>query len=170
MAVYTIGHSTRPIDDFINLLKLNKINMLVDVRSVAHSRFNPQYNKDELRESLEENNIRYVHLSGLGGFREPIANSVNTGWRNKRFRGYADYMQTKDFSKSLASLIALISTNTVAMMCSEAVPWRCHRSLIADALTIRKIAVYDIYNDHTIKQHTLTEFAHVKNKKITYPP
>jgi len=169
MAIFTIGHSTRPINDFIDLLKQNNINMIVDVRSIPYSKFNPQYNKQQLEDALEQSGIKYLHMEGLGGFRNPVKNSVNEGWKNKRFRGYADYMQTKAFRDNLNVLIDLAGMNTVAIMCSEAVPWRCHRSLISDALTIRNIPVYDIINKNKISQHKLTNFAVVKNKKITYP-
>jgi len=169
MIIYTIGHSTRSIKEFIELLKINKVQLLIDVRSVPYSTYNPQYNKDKLQKSIERNKMQYVHMSGLGGFRNPLRNSINMAWKNKRFRGYADYMQTKEFKNNLSHLIDLAKQYNVAIMCSEAVPWRCHRSLIADALTIRKIKVFDIFNKTTNKQHKLTSFAKVKGKNITYP-
>jgi len=171
MKIYTIGHSTRPIADFISLLKQNHITTLVDVRSIPHSKFNPQYNKNQLSDSLKASGITYIHIPGLGGFRTPAPNSVNTAWINKRFQAYADYMQTKLFQKNLSLLITLAKppSQTIAIMCSEAVPWRCHRSLISDALTIRNIKVYDIISINKPSKHNLTSFAVVKNKKITYP-
>ena len=169
MKIFTIGHSTWAIDDFIDILKEYEISLLVDVRSIPGSRYNPQFNMEELEKSLNDNNIGYIHLESLGGFRDPVPNSVNTGWRNKRFQGYADYMETKQFLNGLNVLIKLAKKETTVIMCSEAVPWRCHRSLIADELIIRGISVYDIYNIDTIKKHKLTLWADVDGLNITYP-
>ena len=170
MEIFTIGHSTRPIHEFIKLLKENDVNMLVDVRSTPYSNHNPQYNTETLAESLDEQNIQYIHMSELGGFRNPKKNSKNTAWTNKRFRGYADYMETKQFKNALLELIKITKDNTVAIMCSEAVPWRCHRSLIADALIVKDYQVIDIYGKNVIKLHKLTAFAHVFKDKLTYYP
>lgn len=169
MIIYTIGHSTWSIDDFIDILQKYEIQLLVDVRSIPGSRYNPQFNMEELEQSLNENDIGYIHMASLGGFKNPVPGSVNIGWRNKRFQGYADYMQTPEFLKGLNSLIKLSKKERTVIMCSEALPWRCHRSLIADALIIRGILVYDIYNMDIIKKHKLTSFAKVNGLKITYP-
>lgn len=168
--IYTIGHSTHPIDEFIDIINEYKIDVLVDVRSVPHSSYNPQYDQKNLKKSLEDDNIVYIHLESLGGFRNPVPNSINDGWHNKRFQGYADYMLTDDFLKGLNILIGLLKKYNLVIMCSEAVPWRCHRSLIADQLIIRKINVYDIYNVNTVKKHKLNKMAHVNKLVITYPP
>lgn len=169
MNIYTIGHSTHPIDEFVEILHKYKINMLIDVRSVPHSRYNPQFDIESMSKSLEDADIKYVHLASLGGFRTPLKDSKNSAWKNKRFRGYADYMQTIDYLLGLKELIKLATKYTVVMCCSEAVPWRCHRSLIADSLIIRGVTVIDIYNIDTSKEHKLTSFAKVKGDIITYP-
>ncbi|MGH7490528.1 MAG: DUF488 family protein, partial [bacterium] len=134
--IWTLGHSTRPIDELIGLLRVHQISLLVDVRTVPRSRYNPQFNTDQLALSLRDAGLRYRHLPELGGLRKPKKDSVNDGWRNASFRGYADYMQTDKFQRALEELMAY-GTRT-AIMCAEAVPWRCHRSLIADALVSRR--------------------------------
>jgi uncharacterized protein (DUF488 family) len=169
MKIYTIGHSTHPIDEFIEILQNYKINLLVDVRSVPHSRYNPQFDIESMSKSLPESGIKYIHLASLGGFRTPLKDSKNSAWKNKRFRGYADYMQTTDYLLGLKELIKLGTKYNVVICCSEAVPWRCHRSLIADSLIIRGITVIDIYNVNVSKEHNLTSFAKVKGDIITYP-
>jgi uncharacterized protein (DUF488 family) len=169
MKIYTIGHSTRTIDDFIAILNTYKINTVVDVRSIPYSRFNPQFNSDSLKESLNDSSIDYVHISSLGGFRDPVSNSVNTGWKNRRFRGFADHMQMRDFKRGLNKLVKLARDSNVVIMCSEALPWRCHRSLIADALIVRGIEVVDIYSINTIRKHSLTPWAVVNGHNIIYP-
>lgn len=169
MEVYTIGYSTRPIKEFINLLKIHEINLVVDVRSYRGSRYNPQYDAETLEKSLSSNHLGYVHIALLGGLRKPNKDSINTAWYNKSFRGYADYMQTKDFRQGLKELMELIKNNTVVIMCSEAVPWRCHRSLIGDALVIRSYKVLDIIGENNIHEHKLTAFAVVRGHNITYP-
>jgi uncharacterized protein (DUF488 family) len=169
-AVLTIGHSTRPIEEFISLLKVNEVALLADVRTVPRSRHNPQFNKDELPASLEKEGIGYVHLTGLGGLRHSRKDSVNTGWRNASFRGYADYMQTPEFAEAVDGLIELAATQQVAIMCAEAVPWRCHRSMIGDALLARGIEVLDIMGPNSVKPHEMTKFAEVSGTAITYPP
>lgn len=166
--IYTIGHSTRPLEDFVDLLQSNKIEMLVDVRTIPKSRFNPQYNAESLSKSLNEAGIRYLHLSKLGGLRHAAKDSVNTGWRNLAFRGFADYMQTLPFKEGLEELESLGKEYPLAIMCAEAVPWRCHRSLIADALTVRKWKVFHIMGKESLKLHELTPFLHVENGKLLY--
>ena len=167
--VLTVGHSTRPIEVFIELLVSHGVTQLIDVRTVPRSRHNPQFNEDALPVSLVVANIGYAHASGLGGFRPTTADSVNTGWRNLSFRGYADYMQTEDFAADLASVIELAHTDRVALMCAEAVPWRCHRSLVADALLVRGVAVCEIVSPKRLQAHKLTPFARVRGEEITYP-
>ncbi|HMJ07452.1 MAG TPA: DUF488 domain-containing protein, partial [Pyrinomonadaceae bacterium] len=166
----TIGHSTRPIDEFIEILEANNVQVLADVRTVPRSRHNPQFNKDELPGSLAEASIDYQHLSELGGLRHTRKDSINTGWRNNSFRGYADYMQTPEFAAAVAGLIDLAKQKQVAIMCAEAVPWRCHRSLIGDALLVRGVRVDDIYDLTHRRPHQLTAFAKVDETTITYPP
>ena len=167
--VYTIGHSTRPIEAFIALLEGHGVGTLADVRTVPRSRHNPQFNFDALPASLARHRIEYAPFPGLGGFRHARADSPNAGWRNASFRGYADYMQTPDFAENLADLLDLARDRKVAVMCAEAVPWRCHRSLIADALTVRGVRVEEITSEVKADVHKLTPFAHVQGTSITYP-
>ena len=167
--IYTIGHSTHPIDEFIRMLNAFEIEKVVDVRTIPKSRHNPQFNEEELREQLLKHAIEYVRLEGLGGLRHTTKTSINTAWKNSSFRGYADYMQTPEFSKAVNELINLEKEKRIAIMCAEAVPWRCHRSLIGDALLIRNIKVEDIFNETTSKPHLLTAWAKVGGNKITYP-
>lgn len=166
--IYTIGHSTRKIEEFIGLLKHYEIEMIVDVRTIPKSRYNPQFNEDELKEALKKAGISYRHLTKLGGLRHTTKDSVNTGWTNKSFRGFADYMQTPSFKEGVDELESFGKENTVAIMCAEAVPWRCHRSLIADALTLHKWKVLHIMNEKTTKLHELTPFLHVKHGQLIY--
>lgn len=165
----TLGHSTRPIQDFIELLVQHGVTLLIDVRTVPRSRHNPQFNEDVLPASLATANISYTHASGLGGFRATTSDSPNAGWRNLSFRGYADYMQTIDFTANLASLIELSRVDRVALMCAEAVPWRCHRSLIADALLVHGIEACEIVSPRRLQPHKMTPFAQVRGDEITYP-
>lgn len=168
--IFTIGHSTRPIDEFIRLLASNGVERVIDIRTIPKSRHNPQFNGDSLARSLRKAHIDYVHLKELGGLRRAQADSPNTGWRNASFRGYADYMQTEDFEKALARAIELANDKPSALMCAEAVPWRCHRSLVADALLVRGIEVLEIVSASPPKPHKLTPFARVRGTRITYPP
>jgi len=165
----TIGHSTRPLEEFIGLLKENGVTRLLDVRTVPRSRHNPQYNADALPEPLAEAGIAYQHMPELGGLRKPKKDSVNQGWRNASFRGYADYMQTPEFGSALGTLMALADKEPVCIMCAEAVPWRCHRSLISDALAVRGVQVRHIMGPGKTGEHKLTPFAHVEGLHITYP-
>lgn len=168
--VYTIGHSTRSLAEFIDLLKAHAVVALIDVRTIPRSRHNPQFNRAEFSRSLSECGIGYKHLPGLGGLRRRQAQSPNAGWRNTSFQGYADYMQTKEFADSLDELIAVASHEQVAIMCAEAVPWRCHRSLIGDALLVRGISVEEISSLIRTQPHKLTAFAQVTGNAIIYPP
>jgi uncharacterized protein (DUF488 family) len=167
--VYTIGHSTRSAGEFGGLLAAHGVGCLADVRTVPRSRHNPQFNEDALAATLAARGIRYVRMAGLGGFRRTSPESPNTGWRNLSFRGYADYMQTPAFAESLAALIALADECTAAIMCAEAVPWRCHRSLVADALLVRGIPVEEIVSEAKSTPHRLTPFAQVRGTAIRYP-
>jgi uncharacterized protein (DUF488 family) len=168
--ILTIGHSTHMLDTFINLLQTHGVKHLIDVRTVPRSRRNPQFNKDTLPDSLNNAGIRYTHVSGLGGLRRPHPDSPNTGWRNLSFRGFADYMQTQEFEKNLLSLIEIARDEQITMMCAEALPWRCHRSLIADALSVRGIKVEHIMGTKNRQTHHLTPWAVVNGKNIIYPP
>lgn len=167
--IYTVGHSTRTIQEFITLLKAYAIETVVDVRKIAASRHNPQYSQDALSNSLAEHNISYMRLEGLGGRRHTTKESINKAWENLSFRGYADYMQTQEFAESLNQLIHVAAEKQTVIMCAEAVPWRCHRSLIGDALVIRNITVQDILSEKSCKPHKLTSFAQVNGNTITYP-
>jgi len=167
--VLTIGHSTRPIEEFIRLLQAHGVACVLDVRTIPRSRHNPQFNADTLKESLKRTGISYRHMASLGGLRHTTAASVNTGWRNASFRGFADYMQEPKFERALKMLIKLAGRRQVALMCAEAVPWRCHRSLIADALLVRGISTEHITSATRRQPHTLTAFAKVRGRQITYP-
>jgi uncharacterized protein (DUF488 family) len=169
-AVFTVGHSTLAIERFVALLNAYRILRLADVRTVPRSRRNPQFNSDALASSLRAENIDYVPLPSLGGLRHARKDSPNTGWRNESFRGYADYMQTQGFAEGLDALIRLSREARTAIMCAEAVPWRCHRSLVADALEVRGIPAVEILSETSARAHKLTPFARVDGTTITYPP
>lgn len=166
--IYTIGHSTHPIEDFIDLLKNYEIEMLIDVRTISKSSHNPQFNKEVLEAVLKESGIQYHHLSKLGGLRHTTKASVNVGWHNLSFRGFADYMQTPFFWEGIEELEILGKKYKSAIMCAEALPWRCHRSLIADALTLRKWKVLHILTKKSTKLHTLTSFLHFEDGHLVY--
>lgn len=168
--IFTIGHSTHPIEEFIGILKTYDIKTLVDIRTIPRSRHNPQFSQEHLAEALESSGIVYRYMKDLGGLRHAKKGSPNMGWRNASFRGYADYMQTPEFQRAVKELIALGETSRTAIMCAEAVPWRCHRSLVGDALLVRHMHVQDIMSAHKSSPHRLTKFAQVKGKKILYPP
>lgn len=167
--LWTIGHSTRPIDEFLTLLKVYGIRQLVDVRTVPRSRHNPQFIREALALSLATADVNYQHSSQLGGLRKPRRDSINLGWRNASFRGYADYMQTDEFWSALEELTAYSRKQKTAIMCAEAVPWRCHRSLIADALLANQWEVYHILSGADAKPHQLTSFARIIDKQLWYP-
>jgi uncharacterized protein (DUF488 family) len=170
LQVYTIGHSTRTFAEFIEMLKTHAVKRLVDVRTVPRSQHNPQYNREELSAALEHDHLGYTHMPGLGGFRHPRKGALtNLGWRNLSFRGYADYMQTPEFAGQLQNLVAMAGAEQIAMMCAEAVPWRCHRSLIADALLARDIEVAEITTATQIKPFTLHPWAQVNGTQVSYP-
>jgi len=167
--IMTVGHSTHTLDEFIRLLQAHGAACVADVRTVPRSRHNPQFNRDDLAVSLKNAGLGYVHLPGLGGLRHAKRDSPNAGWRNASFRGYADYMQTPAFTESLEELIQLATLAQIVMMCAEAVPWRCHRTLIADALLVRGIRTEHILSPTHRQVHTLTPFAKVCGVTITYP-
>ncbi|HWL50882.1 MAG TPA: DUF488 domain-containing protein [Chthoniobacteraceae bacterium] len=169
--IVTVGHSTRSAQEFIDLLKAHGVTCVADVRTVPRSRRNPQFNKETLPETLKAAGIGYRHFPGLGGLRHAKAHvQENRGWHNASFRGYADYMQSAEFAESLDELIELARHERVAIMCAEAVPWRCHRSLIGDALLVRGIPVEDLMTPTRSQPHTLTSFARVEGTRVTYPP
>lgn len=167
--LWTIGHSTKPINEFLALLKAHGIQQLIDVRTIPRSRHNPQYNNEALSKSLQQENLSYKHMPKLGGLRRPKKDSINSGWRNESFRGYADYMQTDEFRKALDELMAEGRLQHTAIMCAEAVPWRCHRSLIADALVTRGWEVRHIMSEAKADRHKLASFAAVENGELRYP-
>lgn len=166
--IHTIGHSTRSIEDFIDLLKNYEIEMLIDVRTIPKSKHNPQYNEETLKTALRKSGIHYHHLMKLGGLRHTTKASINLGWHNLSFRGFADYMQTASFWQGIEELEILGKKYKCVLMCAEAVPWRCHRSLIADALTLRKWKVIHIISKKSVKIHELTPFLNVKKGQLTY--
>ncbi len=168
-AIFTVGHSTHPIEEFIRILEAHGIEQLVDVRTIPRSRRNPQFNSEALSASLNHAGFEYRHMAGLGGLRHPRPDSLNTGWRNASFRGYADHMQTPAFQRDLQTLMELASKKPTAIMCAEAVPWRCHRSLIADALVARGVEIQEILTAAKSQPHKLTPFAKVEGTSVTYP-
>jgi uncharacterized protein (DUF488 family) len=169
----TVGHSTLPIETFLAVLKENGVRRLIDIRTIPKSRHNPQFSQENLEKSLENAGIFYGWQKTLGGLRHPRKDSINLGWRNASFRGYADYMQTPEFAAALQDLLAASPHEHTVVMCAEAVPWRCHRSLVADALIVRGIHVEDIYYDAKGRSrrepHKLTTFAQVKGERLWYP-
>jgi uncharacterized protein (DUF488 family) len=167
--VLTIGHSNRTWKDFLDLLRAHRVKRVIDVRSIPRSRHNPHFNRETLSTKLRAAKIGYVHLRKLGGLRHARRDSPNMGWRNTSFRGFADYMQTSEFEAGLHRLVRLVVQKRGAIMCAEAVPWRCHRSLIADALTARGIRVDHIMSMKRSQGHSLTPFARVQGRRITYP-
>jgi len=167
--VWTVGHSTRTLETFVELLRAHEIMVVADVRTIPRSRRNPQFNREALPPSLGAAGIGYVHVAALGGLRRPRPDSINTGWRNASFRGYADHMQTPEFAAALDRLLELAGGDRVTVMCAEAVRWRCHRSLLADALLARGVPVQHIETPTRAVPHTLTAFAHVEGTTVTYP-
>jgi uncharacterized protein (DUF488 family) len=166
--IYTIGHSALPSEDFIEILKTHGMKLLVDVRTIPKSRHNPHFNSDTLEKDLKTNGIGYIHLPGLGGLRHAKKESVNQGWENASFRGFADYMQTEEFAENLEPLIEMAGMQKTVIMCAEALPWRCHRSLIGDALLARGIPVMDIMNMSSVKEHKMTPWAEVRRTIVIY--
>lgn len=169
MTVWSVGHSTRAIDVFFRLLTSHGIERLADIRTIPQSRRHPQFGQAALAHAVSEAGMAYTHLRGLGGLRKPRPDSINTAWRHPGFRGYADYMQTPAFTDALAELIGLAQRERVAMMCAEAVPWRCHRQLVADALVARAVEVLEIESDTKARPHALTAWARVEEGRVWYP-
>ncbi len=169
-AVFTVGHSTLPIERFVAVLRAYGIERVVDVRTVPRSRHNPQFNGEALAASLAAAGITYEHMQALGGLRHARKDSPNGAWRNASFRGYADYMQTEAFEAAVARLIEMSLEQRLAMMCAEAVPWRCHRSLVADALEVRGVPVIEIFSSSSYRPHKLTAFARIEGTRVSYPP
>lgn len=169
-AIFTVGHSTLPIERFVALLRVYGIERLADIRTVPRSRHNPQFNDTALAGTLAEEQLEYIPMQALGGLRHARKDSPNGGWRNASFRGYADYMQTEPFQAALDRLIQIGRAKRVAIMCAEAVPWRCHRSLVADALGVRGVPVIEILSESSYRAHKLTPFAQLEGTRITYPP
>jgi uncharacterized protein (DUF488 family) len=167
--IYTIGHSTQPLETFIQFLRAFSVTLVADVRTVPRSRYNPQFNRETLPQGLAAAGIGYVHLPGLGGWRKAQPGSRNLGWRSPGFRGYADYMETPEFEQHLQRLLELARNEAVAVMCAEAVPWRCHRSLISDALLVRGVRVEHIRGFNKVEPHRLTPFARVEGNRLAYP-
>lgn len=169
VSVRTVGHSTRALDELLAILACAGITLLVDIRTVPRSRHNPQFNGDTLPEALRAAGIAYRHEAALGGLRRPRKDSTNTAWRNASFRGFADHMATPEFEAALATVERLAATETVALLCAEAVPWRCHRSLVADALVARGAEVRHLLGDSREEAHEMTPFARVEGGRVTYP-
>jgi uncharacterized protein (DUF488 family) len=169
LTVLTIGHSTRTFDEFTDLLQIYGVTLIIDVRTVPHSRHNPQFNKESLPEHLKSLGIKYIHLPEIGGLRRPKPDSVNQSLENAGFRGYADFMQTKEFADGLFKVVALAREKCVALMCAEALPYKCHRILLSDALVARGIKVLHILSKDSAVTHLLSELAHVEGTKVTYP-
>ncbi len=167
--VWTVGHSTRTFDEFLALLREHRIELLADVRHFPASARVPWTNREALAESLSRAGMSYEHLKDLGGYRKARPDSANAGWRNASFRGYADYMETPEFGTALDRLIALAKQRRTAIMCAEAVPWRCHRGLLSDALLVRGVRVVHILGPGSARDHALTPFAKVRSGRVTYP-
>ncbi len=167
--ILTIGHSTRTLETFIEMLRAHGVKHLADVRTIPRSRHNPQFNRDTLPEALRFAGIAYTHMEQLGGLRHARPDSPNTGWHNSSFRGFADYMQTPEFEAGLEKLIQLAAREQTVIMCAETVPWRCHRSLITDALKLRGVQVQHIMSKSRTQPHLPTPFAKVSGIHITYP-
>lgn len=167
--IYTIGHSNRSIEDFIQILEVHGIECVADVRTIRRSRHNPQFNADALEASLKKAKILYGALPRLGGLRKPRKDSRNLGWRNASFRGFADYTETSEFDEGIRELLSLAEKKKTAIMCAEAVYWRCHRSLIADALLARGITCRHIFDDRKVEAHRLTPFGRIEEGRVTYP-
>ncbi len=167
--VYTIGHSTRAIEEFIMLLKEKSVESLVDIRTIPKSRHNPQFSRENLHTHLADTGLKYLHMTSLGGLRPAKKGSENLGWRNASFRGFADYMQTEEFERAVLSLIGFSRESRTAVMCAEAVPWRCHRSLVADPLVAHGIEVVHIMGPERVLPHKLTQFAVLEGTRVKYP-
>jgi uncharacterized protein (DUF488 family) len=167
--IFTVGHSTRSFEELVEILRAHGVERLIDVRTIPRSRHNPQFNRETLSKALHHRRLNYRHMKALGGLRRTRPDSINTGWRNASFRGFADYMQTRAFQEALERLVELATQKPTTIMCAEAVPWRCHRSLIADALVARGYEVRDIMSAASAKPHILNPMARVQGHQVTYP-
>lgn len=166
--LYTIGHSTRPVAEFVEILQNYVIAALIDVRKIPRSSRNPQYGSDALAESLRSAGISYSHWPELGGLRKPQPDSPNHGWKNEAFRGYADYMLTSSFEDAAAGLVRQARTQTTAIMCAEALYKKCHRMLLSDAMTVRGVDVIHLVDINRVDLHKITPFARVTGSRIVY--
>lgn len=169
MVIWTVGHSTHSFDAFVELLRSQKVELLVDVRTVPKSRRHPHFHTDALAQALPDAGVAYMHLAALGGWRQAVHDSPNDGWRNASFQGYADYAMTPEFADGLRELVGQAGGARTAIMCSEALWWRCHRRLVADRLTIGGVRVQHIGSDGRTAAHALTDFAVVRDGEIVYP-
>ncbi|QSR86462.1 DUF488 domain-containing protein [Candidatus Methylacidiphilum infernorum] len=169
MIIKTIGHGTKTIEEFVGELKAAGVDFLYDVRSVPRSRHNPQFDKENLKAALEKESIGYRHLAEAGGFRHPRKDSLNWGWENESFRGFADYMATEKFSGALNQIVETARNKNVALMCAETLPWRCHRFLIADALVLQGIEVVHLFPMGKEKKHERTPWSKLYNGVLIYP-
>jgi uncharacterized protein (DUF488 family) len=169
LVLYTVGHSTRSAAEFVAILAAHQVRQLADVRTVPRSRRHPQFEREALAAHLAAHGIGYRHVPRLGGLRRPRRDSTNTAWRTPGFRGYADYMQTPDFEAGVAELLAYAATGQTVVMCAEALWWRCHRALLADALVARGVAVWHILSPTERQPHRLTPFARVESGRVSYP-
>jgi uncharacterized protein (DUF488 family) len=167
--ILTIGYSTRTFEEFAQLLEIYGVTLLVDVRAVPRSKHNPQFNKERFANTLKLCGIKYIHMPEIGGLRRPKHNTNNLAWKNSGLRGYADYMQTREFTDNLLKIMAFAREYLLVLMCAEALPWRCHRNLISDALVARNVEVRHIISKDNVINHVLSETAYVEGKKITYP-
>jgi uncharacterized protein (DUF488 family) len=170
--IYTIGHSTRALDEFLKLLRAHEIGRIADVRTVPRSRRHPHFSRQALERSLPAAGIVYRHFPDLGGLRKPRKDSLNAGWRHEGFRGYADYMETAQFDRAVDDLLKWAGAGDprrTAVMCAEGVWWRCHRQLIADALVAKGIEARHIVSASPAKPHAITEFARIEGTRVTYP-
>jgi uncharacterized protein (DUF488 family) len=167
--IFTVGHSTRSLDELVELLRENRVQTVVDVRRIPASRRMPHFSAGSLTRELPVRGIAYVHMPALGGLRRPRPDSANDAWRNPSFRGYADYMAEPEFSAAVDELMELSSESTLALMCAEAVPWRCHRSLLSDALTLKGVKARHILGTGNTQAHRLTPFAKIEGDRLTYP-
>jgi uncharacterized protein (DUF488 family) len=166
--IYTIGHSTHGADAFLALLRMHRVTQLADVRTMPMSRRHPHFNRDSLEKFLAASGIQYRHLGGLGGLRKPKRDSTNTAWKHPSFRGYADYMETDAFERAFRELVVWASAGPTAVMCAEAVWWRCHRQLLADALLVQGVPVWHIVGAGS-KPHEMSAFARIRDGKVVYP-
>lgn len=167
--LYSIGHSTRSWADLLELLRAFEVSAVADIRTVPRSARHPQFNRELLSKRLPQHQVEYVHIPQLGGLRRAKRDSVNGAWENASFRGYADHMLSDEFEQGLQRLLELCQRDATAMMCAEAVPWRCHRTLVADAVVARGARVDHILSSSSLRPHHFTKFARVEGEHVWYP-